>query len=103
MDAETWLSAKEAVELGLADVIDAPNKMVASISEDYKNKFKNIPKALLEVDKEPQANVLTDEERQAILAETKESTNMLKKLKTPTKSFGDFRNIIYNIMCKGVN
>ena len=80
MDAETWLSAKEAVELGLADVIEAPNKMVASISEDYKNKFKNIPKALLEVDKEPQANVLTDAERQEILSNSKANIAYLQTL-----------------------
>ena len=67
MDAETWISAKEALELGLADIVEGSNQMVASISKEYASKFKNIPEALLQVDKEPVTNTLTDKERERSL------------------------------------
>lgn len=80
MDAETWISAKEALELGLADIVEGSNQMVASISKEYASKFKNIPEALLQVDKEPVANTLTDEERKEITLKSQERMNNLKKI-----------------------
>jgi ATP-dependent Clp protease protease subunit len=47
MDAETWLSADEALQYGLCDVVLEANKMAASISEDFISKYKNIPKQLI--------------------------------------------------------
>lgn len=46
LDAETWLSADEAYEFGLCDVVEADNDMAASISEDLFAKYKNVPKQL---------------------------------------------------------
>ena len=43
MDAETWLSADQAVKLGFADRIDAPLKMAALARVDV-SKFKNAPR-----------------------------------------------------------
>ncbi|MDY7224656.1 Clp protease ClpP [Halalkalibacterium halodurans] len=47
LDAETWLMAEEAYQYGLCDVVEEENKMVASISEDLLEKYKNVPKQLV--------------------------------------------------------
>lgn len=46
MDRETWLSAEEAVSLGLADRVEEPRQMAALIDT---NKFRNTPVALKKV------------------------------------------------------
>lgn len=48
LDAETWLSADEAFEYGLCDVVEEENNMAASISEVVFSKYKNIPKQFTE-------------------------------------------------------
>lgn len=48
LDAETWLSADEAYEYGLCDVVEADNEMAASISDEYLQRYKNVPKQLKE-------------------------------------------------------
>ncbi|HAN20419.1 MAG: hypothetical protein A2Y15_08685 [Clostridiales bacterium GWF2_36_10] len=56
LDAETWLSAQEAVDLGFADEIEENRKVAASISNDVLtingidtdlSRFKNVPKSFL--------------------------------------------------------
>lgn len=47
MNAETWLSAYEAVQYGLADEVLKENEMVASVSSDILNKYKNVPQKLI--------------------------------------------------------
>src|SRR5699024_3651025 len=47
MDAETWLSAYEAVQYGLADEVLKENEMVASVNSEIMNKYKNVPKDLI--------------------------------------------------------
>jgi ATP-dependent Clp protease, protease subunit len=47
LDAETWLSADEAYQYGLCDVVQEANNMAASISDDFISKYKNVPKQLL--------------------------------------------------------
>jgi len=54
LDAETWLSADEAVEYGLADTIAPENRMAASIRIEEPGQFKNLPKNLMEQRKQPQ-------------------------------------------------
>lgn len=44
LDNETWLSADEAFEYGLCDVVEEANQMVASISEEMLKQYKNVPK-----------------------------------------------------------
>src|SRR5699024_1128861 len=51
LDAETWLSADEAYQYGLADVILEENQMVASVNKELFSKYKNVPKQLQEEDK----------------------------------------------------
>jgi ATP-dependent protease ClpP protease subunit len=48
LDAETWLSADEALSYGLCDVVEEANQMAASIIEEMFSKYKNVPKQLLE-------------------------------------------------------
>lgn len=52
MDSESWLGAKESMELGLCDEILDTNKMVAKLPMKFINKYINIPKELLNQDKE---------------------------------------------------
>ncbi len=63
MDDETWLTASEAYELGLVDVIDEPVAAVASIDKEQVNRFKNVPKMLKEMVETPKdTNDNTDKE-----------------------------------------
>lgn len=47
MDNESWLSAKECVELGLCDEILESNKMVAKLPNKFMNMYNNVPQELL--------------------------------------------------------
>lgn len=47
LDAETWLSADEAFQYGLADLVEEANNMAASIGGDMISRFKNIPKQFI--------------------------------------------------------
>ena len=49
MDEETWLTAKEATEYGLADEVLEPVKMVACLTEEQAKSFKHAPEALVTV------------------------------------------------------
>lgn len=70
MDNETWLTAKECLELGLCDEIVEANKMVASISNKYASFFNNVP-AEIEVAKD---EVEITEDVEEPLAEPTEET-----------------------------
>lgn len=47
MDDETWLTAKESVEYGLADEVLEPVKMAACLTEEQAKAFKHAPKSLV--------------------------------------------------------
>lgn len=47
MDNETWLTAQEAVDYGLADQVLEPVQAVASINNPFAKSFRHIPKQLL--------------------------------------------------------
>ncbi|WP_265482911.1 head maturation protease, ClpP-related [Lactobacillus sp. PV037] len=47
MDAETWLTAQEAVDYGLADEILKANTAVASLDKETIKEFKHMPKQLI--------------------------------------------------------
>ncbi|MEV3554148.1 ATP-dependent Clp protease proteolytic subunit, partial [Paenibacillus larvae] len=53
LDAETWLSADEALEYGLCDVVQEANTMAASISDACMNRYKNVPKQLISQQQTP--------------------------------------------------
>ncbi|RIM88331.1 Clp protease ClpP [Staphylococcus xylosus] len=48
LEAETWLTADEAVDKGLADEVLEPNEIAASISENSKKLFKYVPEKVNE-------------------------------------------------------
>ncbi|MED4726998.1 Clp protease ClpP [Aneurinibacillus migulanus] len=70
LDAETWLSADEAYEYGLCDVVEEANQMAASISDEFMNRYKNVPKQLT---KQPKNTISAEEivKRQRIADEAK--------------------------------
>lgn len=53
MDDETWLTAQEAVDYGLADKVLEPNKAAASISSKFAERYQHIPKQLIECANKP--------------------------------------------------
>lgn len=48
MDNETWLTAQEAYDYGLADEILEANKAVACVDKSFAKNFKHLPKQLLQ-------------------------------------------------------
>lgn len=76
MDEETWLSAQQAYDIGLCDVVEGANRAVACLSNEHTKQFKNLPKALLQ----PENEVLTEEERQNIIADSKANLTYLHSL-----------------------
>lgn len=72
LDAETWLSADEAYELGLCDVVEESNDMVACINEEYLSRYENVPKEI--VSKQSATMTMEEKElRQKIADEAKAS------------------------------
>ncbi|MGG3987688.1 head maturation protease, ClpP-related [Bacillus smithii] len=62
LDAETWLSADEAFEYGLCDVVQEANQMAASINFDLLQKYKNVPENLLNMAQNQPKNAVSDDE-----------------------------------------
>ena len=53
LDAETWLTAKECMDLGLCDVMEEEKTMAASVNDfEILDKYKNTPKFIKIKDKE---------------------------------------------------
>lgn len=81
MDNESWLSAKECVELGLCDEILETNKMVAKLPSKFKGMYNNIPKELLN-----QMNEVNEmdkvENKETEVVETVEATEEVVEEKT---------------------
>lgn len=51
LDAETWLTAEEAVQYGLCDEIIESNNAAARIDEKWVKQYKNVPKQLVSAQK----------------------------------------------------
>lgn len=66
MDAETWLTAEECKEKGLADEIEEAKKVAACVDEKYFSRYRNVPKNLKELPEEPpgQAREVRDSENE---------------------------------------
>lgn len=79
LDAETWLSADEAFEHGLCDVIEEANEMVASIDNEFLGRYKNVPESL---QGGKSTNINADEmvERQKIAEAAKLNSNYIKDI-----------------------
>lgn len=79
LDNETWLSAEEAFSYGLCDVVEESNSMVASISDKYKQKYRNVPQQLQKLI----PTAMSAEEkalREKILADSKANLTYLKTI-----------------------
>lgn len=74
LDAETWLSADEAYEYGLCDVVEEANQMAASINYEILQKYKNVPKNLLNLARNQPKNAVSDDE----MAKRKQIANEAK-------------------------
>lgn len=75
LDNETWLSASEAIDFGLADEVLQPNKAVACLSAKFKQFYNHIPTQLVQ-DK----TLMNDSERQKIINEAKKHKEITKNI-----------------------
>ncbi|EKU50323.1 head maturation protease, ClpP-related [Staphylococcus massiliensis] len=72
MANETWLTAQEALNLGLVDEVTGANKAVARISKEMEGHFKNMP------------NLNNEEPKQEVTAE--EVVGLLEEIKSDLKT-----------------
>ncbi|GGH83580.1 ATP-dependent Clp endopeptidase proteolytic subunit ClpP [Pullulanibacillus pueri] len=79
LDAETWLSADQAFEFGLCDVVESENQMAASINSDLFQRYKNVPQSLID---NPKTTISADEMalRQRIADEAKANQAYLETI-----------------------
>ena len=54
MDDETWLTAKEAVDYGLATEVIEANKAAASISKNFAQRYRHVPERLIQASQKKQ-------------------------------------------------
>ncbi|WP_331279684.1 head maturation protease, ClpP-related [Oceanobacillus salinisoli] len=81
LDAETWLSAEEAFQYGLCDVVEEANNVAALISEELFAKYKNVPKQLMEQQEEkPTISEEEMKQRQKIAEEAKLNANYISDI-----------------------
>lgn len=72
MDEETWLTAQEAKDLGLVDVIAEPNKAAANITKSQIERYDNVPSKFknedptVETPKETKQEVTADDVMSAL-------------------------------------
>ncbi|WP_459503138.1 head maturation protease, ClpP-related [Bacillus sp. C1] len=78
LDAETWLTAEEAIGYGLCDEIISTNTAAACVEEKWAKQYKNVPQQLLNM----QSNIPSDEmlERQKIAEEAKANAEYIKTI-----------------------
>ncbi|MGM2417476.1 head maturation protease, ClpP-related [Bacillus cereus group sp. BceL062] len=78
LDAETWLSAEEAMEYGLCDEIISANNAAACLDEKWRKEYKNVPQQLVNT----QANISPNEmlERQKIAEEAKANADYINTI-----------------------
>ena len=63
MDDETWLTAKEAVDYGLATEVIEPNKAAASISKNFAQRYRHVPEQLIQASvQKQQVKIQEDDE-----------------------------------------
>lgn len=60
MDDETWLTAQEAVDYGLADEVLGANKVAASIDKRFMQRYRNVPEQLVDQVKQKATNKTDD-------------------------------------------
>ena len=80
MDNETWLTAQEAVDYGLADEVMEPNKAAASIDKRFAQRYRNVPKQLLQTIKadSDEDDKTLEEKRKAIVENAKKRASAMQ-------------------------
>lgn len=80
LDAETWLTAEEAMKYGLCDEIISANNAAACIDEKWSKKYQNVPSQLLQQFTAPQMSDEERELREKILADSKANLTYLNTI-----------------------
>lgn len=78
LDAETWLSADEAMEYGLCDEIISANNAAACLDEKWAKEYKNIPQQLVNTQGSISPNEML--ERQKIAEEAKANADYINTI-----------------------
>lgn len=80
LDEETWLSADEAYQYGLCDVVEEANDMVASINEEILSKYKNVPSQLKQSKTQEKFSAQEMADRRKISEEAKSNSNYISDI-----------------------
>ncbi len=81
LDDETWLTADEAYNYGLADVVEEANQVAASVDKGFMQKYKHVPKQLVQTT----SNTDEEAERQAVQDYLHHADEVLNKQKLKLK------------------
>lgn len=79
LDAETWLSAEDAMKYGLCDEIIETNNAAACVEEKWTKQYKNVPKQLVQ-SPNIQEQVIPEDIRQQILSDSQTNLTYLKTI-----------------------
>lgn len=77
MDGETWLTAQQCFDFGLCDEILEAKEIAASVNTELISRYKNVPESLVAAFQKVDNNVLDEEKRQKMLAESKQNLDQL--------------------------
>lgn len=80
LDNETWLTAQECFDYGLCDQVVGAKEIAASVDVELLGRFKNVPESLKNALKTPGNSLIPDEERQKLLAESKENLEKITNI-----------------------
>lgn len=80
MDNETWLTAQECFDYGLCDEIVEAKEIAASANTELLNMYKNVPESLKNALKKPENTPIPDEERQKMIAESKQNLEKISNI-----------------------
>jgi ATP-dependent Clp protease, protease subunit len=80
MDAETWLTAQDCYDYGLCDEVVEAKEIAAGVNTELLAYFKNVPESLKNAVKPPEISVISAEERQKMIAESKQNLENLQKI-----------------------
>ncbi len=79
MDDETWLSAQEAFDVGLCDVIEESSKAVAKVSDGLFECYQKVPDSIMQSSQQQDVDqVKQDEKLQEIMTEAKQDIELMK-------------------------
>jgi len=79
MEAETWLTAQEAYDYGLCDVVGEAKQIAACVSEDLFAKYRNVPAALAKNTAKTPANAADEQKiRQELIKEARQNAESIK-------------------------